>query len=301
MFRLQKPILKITSCINHLKYFHKNYRNANMTGSIKDLTRNRYQISTSMQINTLLYSVLMDPVGLENYTDRHLNWYELRQQEIIKQTPPVFTKNLDTIEQYLTTRYQNSLPFIDNISELNMCINESTIIKYLKFLNLKKNHKDKYLVPTLDIDIVWHSHMLDHRCYVADTKEYLGYVLDHNDDPNNKKVNEEQFLLTSDLWRHTYKENYIFNTNSGEHNNTKDKSANNYTYSTNNTTADFLVPYMIFSASTRSNNSKSSCSMGCSVANIDSSGSSFGGGEGGCAGGCGGGCGGGGCGGGGCS
>lgn len=37
------------------------------------------------------------------------------------------------------------------------------------------------MVPTLDIDLLWHTHMLDHEAYYTNSYQGVGCFLDHDD------------------------------------------------------------------------------------------------------------------------
>ena len=44
-----------------------------------------------------------------------------------------------------------------------------------------KNNRQSITVPTLFEDMIWHSHMQDNEQYKKDTKDILGWVLNHDD------------------------------------------------------------------------------------------------------------------------
>lgn len=52
---------------------------------------------------------------------------------------------------------------------------------YNKFLKLFKLYPGTMLVPTLDIDLVWHTHQLSPKRYIDATVEMAGRFLDHDD------------------------------------------------------------------------------------------------------------------------
>ena len=52
--------------------------------------------------------------------------------------------------------------------------------RYADFLQLAKAHPGETLVPTLDIDLIWHVHMLSPLDYRDDCKAILGRVLSHD-------------------------------------------------------------------------------------------------------------------------
>jgi hypothetical protein len=53
--------------------------------------------------------------------------------------------------------------------------------RYGKFLRLLKLYPKTMLVPTLDIDLVWHTHQCSHAVYVAATEVLAGRFIDHDD------------------------------------------------------------------------------------------------------------------------
>jgi len=48
--------------------------------------------------------------------------------------------------------------------------------------------KEGIIVPTLDIDLAWHTHMLFPGHYIHDTKELIGFTPDHDDDMPNQQL-----------------------------------------------------------------------------------------------------------------
>ncbi|KAI0903973.1 hypothetical protein F4823DRAFT_242703 [Ustulina deusta] len=55
------------------------------------------------------------------------------------------------------------------------------IIRYERFLKLFKLYPGTMLVPTLDIDLVWHTHQCSPAQYELVTAEIAGRFIDHND------------------------------------------------------------------------------------------------------------------------
>ncbi|KAG6548386.1 hypothetical protein Mapa_010165 [Marchantia paleacea] len=86
-------------------------------------------------------------------------------------------------------------------------------MRYKAFLNLainnsKKAEADKvFLVPTYDIDLMWHAHMRCPTSYAADTSRLMGLVFNHDDsdtDRSHGKKLDTGFRKTSELWETTY-------------------------------------------------------------------------------------------------
>jgi len=58
---------------------------------------------------------------------------------------------------------------------------DASINRYERFLNLAKVHSRKVLDPTMDIDLVWHTHQTNHEDYVRYCNNHLGRIFDHDD------------------------------------------------------------------------------------------------------------------------
>ncbi|KAH7098281.1 major facilitator superfamily domain-containing protein [Auriculariales sp. MPI-PUGE-AT-0066] len=56
-----------------------------------------------------------------------------------------------------------------------------SIARYHAFLDLLAAHPGMFIVPTLDIDLSWHTHQLKGRVYRSDTKLVTGKMLGHDD------------------------------------------------------------------------------------------------------------------------
>lgn len=70
--------------------------------------------------------------------------------------------------------------------------------RYKNFLRLRLKYWPKILSPTLDIDLVWHSHILHTEFYTNDCKKIFGDYLHH--------VPEPLFEIESDIVREIQKE-----------------------------------------------------------------------------------------------
>lgn len=56
---------------------------------------------------------------------------------------------------------------------------DSAELEYRRFLTLKCLHPAVALVPSQQIDTVWHAHILDTRAYREDCHAVFGYFVDH--------------------------------------------------------------------------------------------------------------------------
>ncbi|CAG8483403.1 2103_t:CDS:2 [Ambispora leptoticha] len=84
-------------------------------------------------------------------------------------------------------------------------------IRYQKFLRLLRK-PDLLLVPMLDIDLGWHTHMLHPKAYRKFTKTHLKRVINH-DDTISQPVLEQGFSKTGKAWYKKYKEPYYPSNN----------------------------------------------------------------------------------------
>lgn len=56
---------------------------------------------------------------------------------------------------------------------------EAVEVSYKQFLALSGKYPERSIVPTKDIDMFWHYHILDTRKYAADCQRIFGYFLHH--------------------------------------------------------------------------------------------------------------------------
>jgi hypothetical protein len=93
--------------------------------------------------------------------------------------------------------------------------------RYKQFLNLARKYPEATLTPAMDIDEVWHMHMLRPAAYQKDCYSLFGEILDH--DGGFGKASDQQlqeletaFATTSDLWEKEYGEPYVTSVASGK-------------------------------------------------------------------------------------
>lgn len=88
---------------------------------------------------------------------------------------------------------------------------ESAVLRYKKFLFLKKNNPKMFLVPCYDIDLVWHTHQLHPGIYKTNTEKLLGRLFNHDDTVNDRSPDSKLSkadLETRELWRKTFDETF---------------------------------------------------------------------------------------------
>lgn len=74
------------------------------------------------------------------------------------------------------------------------------IERYIKFLKLFRLYPKTMLVPTLDIDLVWHTHQCSPSQYDTDMMKVAGRLVDH-DDKLGEGILNPGFTKTRDLYR----------------------------------------------------------------------------------------------------
>lgn len=81
---------------------------------------------------------------------------------------------------------------------------EFAIARYKMFLHLMYLYPKQLIIPTREIDLVWHFHILDTRKYAFDCEILFGYFLHHRPSSGeksegNKILLETAFTLTLEL------------------------------------------------------------------------------------------------------
>jgi hypothetical protein len=87
----------------------------------------------------------------------------------------------------------------------------SAVIRYQKFLFLKKKNPSDFLVPCYDIDLIWHTHQLHPIDYARVTCSLLGRLLPHDDTVTDRHPGSKLSLSdenTRKLWREEYNESF---------------------------------------------------------------------------------------------
>ncbi|KAJ7494422.1 hypothetical protein B0H11DRAFT_1717508 [Mycena galericulata] len=80
---------------------------------------------------------------------------------------------------------------------------QHAIARYHAFLDLMSSSPASFFVPTLDIDLAWHTHQLMASKYSTDTVKYVGRFIDHDD-----KVEESQLASSFDITCRAWKNRY---------------------------------------------------------------------------------------------
>jgi len=77
------------------------------------------------------------------------------------------------------------------------------VVRYHAFLDLMSSSQHMLVVPTLDIDLVWHSHQLSGPRYHKDCKTNVGRYIDHDDKVEQFHLSDA-FDATCRAWEKRY-------------------------------------------------------------------------------------------------
>ncbi|KAI4592233.1 hypothetical protein KJ359_011386 [Pestalotiopsis sp. 9143b] len=81
------------------------------------------------------------------------------------------------------------------------------LIKYDRFFNIMATKPEQVVVPTVDIDLIWHTHQLSPRQYYRFTVAKIGLFVDHHDKVDEDKLSEA-FEWTTKTYQTMYGEIY---------------------------------------------------------------------------------------------
>ncbi|CAF4810651.1 unnamed protein product, partial [Rotaria socialis] len=82
---------------------------------------------------------------------------------------------------------------------------EQSLENYISFMKLAK--KDTIIVPTFDIDLIWHTHMIYPMNYLEFSTALCGYLLDH-DDSIASTILTDAYRDTAERWKVAYGSEY---------------------------------------------------------------------------------------------
>jgi hypothetical protein len=78
------------------------------------------------------------------------------------------------------------------------------IVKYERFVNIMAMNANSHVaVPTLDVDLAWHTHQLSPRSYFDAMVQKSAQLIDHDD-----KINEDKLTSAFEWTSKTYQEEY---------------------------------------------------------------------------------------------
>lgn len=102
--------------------------------------------------------------------------------------------------------YQVALPHFRDKKILTTALD-----RYRRFLYLRQQFPSVFLVPSYDIDLMWHTHQLHPKHYQRDTQLLLGRPFNHDDSVNDRSPGSKLSTAapeTRNLWRDTFGEEF---------------------------------------------------------------------------------------------
>lgn len=153
---------------------------------------------------TIMYSLMIHPVEYQQY-GHYDDWYQL--YHLPEQEYDFKFYERDDLETVVTHHLQNQSKFISDLKEADIVVTDESIQRYEKFIRLFKKKHETVIVPTFDIDVIWHAHMLTSSIYVNDMQNVLGRILDHDDGLDKSKL-KVGFASTEKIWEKEYNERY---------------------------------------------------------------------------------------------
>ncbi len=84
---------------------------------------------------------------------------------------------------------------------------ERSISKYYRYFSILANHPENFAVPTLDIDLVWHTHQLSPLKYYNYSLKTTEILIDHDDKVDENKLSDA-FEWTSKTYEKLFHEVY---------------------------------------------------------------------------------------------
>ncbi|KAE8152477.1 hypothetical protein BDV25DRAFT_150934 [Aspergillus avenaceus] len=139
---------------------------------------------------------------------------------ILSHSEIVFAK---TVETAISQAGENK-PLVDNVIRQAAFVNKMhshlwirspavegtvrrAIGRYEKFLQLFQDYPHATLVPTLDIDLIWHTHLCDPEQYRACFLQKVGRVVDH-DDKIGKPILDKSFVQMQEMFNVRFGQSY---------------------------------------------------------------------------------------------
>ncbi|XP_045164314.2 uncharacterized protein LOC123528567 [Mercenaria mercenaria] len=144
----------------------------------------------------------------EKYTEPfYIDYSDTYDKELVsKFTSKISYDIIAAAERQRIFYYQVSLPHYQDRRFL-----ERALERYKKFLLLKRQYAEEFLVPCYDIDLIWHTHQLNPLIYKYDTTRIVGHLFNHDDSVNERhegsKLNNAD-KRTRELWKQVYNESF---------------------------------------------------------------------------------------------
>ncbi|CAF1491075.1 unnamed protein product [Rotaria sordida] len=115
--------------------------------------------------------------------------------------------------------------YTSDLQEINRSFFPGMVRNYISFLRLGK--QNCMVVPTFDIDLIWHTHLRNPTHYRQTSIALCGFVLDH-DDSIKEDILKNAYKNTANRWSSTYHTDY------GDNARQNSRKTSTYTHSSAN-------------------------------------------------------------------
>ena len=194
--------------INKVDYFVKQY--------LRDFVVSKIQQNINSPLEGTLRELMRTPISLRRHGSVLLNTrYILRnypQMNLIHTTIPPMKNNVK-ISEDLVGCVLRQQKFVDKMNKIGWLFSpilgetlSETSIRYTRFITML-NTSQGILVPTLDIDLMWHTHLLSPFEYLDYCRKTGKKVVDHDDKIDEGKLTT-RFEETSKMYKMRYGKEY---------------------------------------------------------------------------------------------
>lgn len=173
--------------------------------SQRDEMTNRMALVAENQFRTIQYCAFIHPKTFNKFGFIP-NWYDeeaVVNHYVLKGKPIYDKEGIQNLGKYVN----NQESFIEKVKrapkDLSGLVGQESCERYEMFMTLMKKQSGIKLSPPLDVDVMWHAHMLNHDAYVKATKEYFGHIIDHEDGQSQNDLDKQQ-QITKELWNKEY-------------------------------------------------------------------------------------------------
>lgn len=167
-------------------------------------------------------SSILSKYGSQDPADRAIDLKAVLKNINLADSKAAFLRSLKAsrddaaLNQPIIEAVQRQVAFVDKMHAqlwIRSPVLEDTlqraIDRYLKFLKLFKLYPKTMLVPTLDIDLVWHTHQCSAAQYRSAMLERAGRFINH-DDKLGQSLLDDGMEKTRQLFRMRFGQEYLF-------------------------------------------------------------------------------------------
>jgi hypothetical protein len=119
--------------------------------------------------------------------------------------PSIYLKNAVIRQNDFLKKFQKHTLYSHNLKKLDKLYFQNLVQNYISFIKLAE--KGQTIIPTFDIDLIWHTHMRFPSRYQEFSTGLCGFILNH-DDSIESNILTDAYKKTADRWKQTYQSEY---------------------------------------------------------------------------------------------